>query len=54
MSLCSKNEMIIILFINDYWIEEIQLLVNNSYANLNVSKTVNLSFTLFVPYIYCF
>ena len=49
MFLISKKEMIINLFINDYSIEEIQLLVNNLYANLNFSKTVNLSFTFFVP-----
>ena len=46
--------MIINLFINDYSIQEIQLLVNNLYANFNFSKTGNLSITLFVPWIYSF
>ena len=41
--------MIINFFINDYSIQEIQLLVNNLYANFNFSKTGNLSITLFVP-----
>ena len=46
MSLIPKKEMIIHLFINDYLIEEIQLLVNNLSENLNFSKTVNLLFTI--------
>ena len=49
MSLISKKEMIIYLFIYDYSIVTIQILVKNLNANLNFSKTVNLLFTLFVP-----
>ena len=35
MSLISQKEIMINLFIYDYSIDEIQLLVNNLYVNLN-------------------